>query len=171
MSCSARTRTLAPLVAIGLAVTVALASGCGVGGAAAVTASMESPPRPAAESPGEFEDEFGDLLPPGATLPDLSLPEGAEELEECFQLTSAYTEVVVLTFSGDPEGRLPSLFDQLDAAAPDDVRDDLAIVRRVTTDAVDSGLLDTTGALLSEEYTTANEVVIGWLSELCTGGG
>jgi hypothetical protein len=77
----------------------------------------------------------------------------------------------VLTFSGYPEGRLPSLFDQLDAAAPDDVRDDLAIVRRVTTDAVDSGLLDTTGALLSEEYTTANEVVIGWLSELCTGGG
>lgn len=167
MSPSVRTRILA----VAIVTTAALATGCGLGGAAAVTASMESPPRPAADSPGEFEDEFGDVLPPGATLPDLSLPEGAEQLEECFQLTSAYTEVVVLTFSGDPEGRLPGLFDQLDAAAPDDVRDDLATVRRVTTEAVDSGLLDTTGALLSEEYTAANEVVIGWLSELCTGGG
>lgn len=168
MNPSVRSRILAVVLVAAAAVA---ASGCGLGGAAAVTASMESPPRPAAESPGEFEDEFGDMLPPGATLPDLSLPEGAEELEECFQLTSAYTEVVVLTFSGDPEGRLPELFDQLDAAAPDDVRDDLATVRRVTTDAVDSGLLDTTGALLSEEYTAANEVIIGWLSELCTGGG
>lgn len=171
MSPSVRTRILA----VALVATAALATGCGLGGAAAVTASMESPPRPDAESPGEFEDEFGDefgdVLPPGATLPDLSLPEGAEQLEECFQLTSAYTEVVVLTFSGDPEGRLSGLFDQLDAAAPDDVRDDLATVRRVTTEAVDSGLLDTTGALLSEEYTAANEVVIGWLSELCAGGG
>lgn len=167
MSPSVRTRILV----VGLVATAALATGCGLGGAAAVTASMESSPRPAAESPGEFEDEFGDVLPPGATLPDLSLPEGAEELEECFELTSAYTEVVVLTFSGDPEGRMPGLFDQLDAAAPDDVRDDLATVRRITTEAADSGLLDTTGALLSEEYTEANEVVIGWLSELCTGGG
>ena len=77
----------------------------------------------------------------------------------------------MLAFSGDDEGKLPGLFDLLDAAAPDDVRDDLAVVRETVTEASQGGLIDATGALLDEDFTEANTVVVEWLAEYCNGEG
>lgn len=170
MTTTARRLLAAALSSVAL---TAAATGCAIGGdAAAVSASLESAPRPSATElppPGG-----GEVLPPDLTLPDVSIPEslpGAEELQECVQLTSAYSEVVVLAFSGDDEGKLPGLFDLLDAAAPDDVRDDLAVVRETVTEASQGGLIDATGALLDEDFTEANTVVVEWLAEYCNSEG
>ena len=166
-------RTAALVLA--LAVAAAL-TGCG-GGARAVSASLESPPRPEADSsaPGGAP-ELPDELPGIEDLPgveDLPLPDqlpGAADVEQCIDLTTAYTEVQVLAFTGDADGRIPQLFDQLEQAAPADVADDLAVVRSIIEGlGGDAGVLDTTEALLSSEYTAANEAVIGWLTELCGG--
>ncbi len=148
------------LVAIGLA-----ASACG-GDAAAVSASLGSPPRPAPEVTTE--------LPPDVSIPDITIPEGvpgADDLQQCVDLTEAYAQVAVLALSGDDEGQLPSLFDQLEAAAPADLQDDLAVIRSTTIEAAQGGLLDATGALLDQEYVDANTAVIDWLSGTCTGEG
>jgi hypothetical protein len=156
----------------------ALLAGCG-GDVRAVSASLESPPRPAAEDPAggaSPELELPEELPGIEDLPgveDLPLPDqlpGAADVEQCVELTTAYTEVQVLAFTGDPDGRIAELFDQLEAAAPSDVADDLAVVRSIIEGlGGDAGVLDTTSALLSSEYNTANEAVIGWLTELCGG--
>lgn len=157
------------VVALGL-----VAGACAGGDVAAVSASLESAPRPAAtELPEELEG-LEDALPPGMTLPDVSIPEGvpdADELQECVDLTAAYAEVIVLALSGDDQGELPTLFDQLEAAAPDDVLDDLAIVRRTATEAAGGGLIDATGALLDQEYIDANNAVLDWLAAACAGEG
>lgn len=156
--------------ALGLAALAVVASGCG-GDAAAVSASLDSGPRPAPRSElGSPDESIPDL-----SIPDVSIPEGipgAEELQACADLTSAYTEAMVLAFTGDEQGKLPTLFDQLDAAAPEDVRDDLEVLRRLATEAADGGLLDATGTVLGEDFNDANTVVIDWLASSCdTQGG
>lgn len=160
-------------VVAGIAVlaAVALGASCSPGAdAAAVTRSLESAPRPAApELPpgGEPAPEL-----PEVPLPEVPLPDpGTDDLELCVDLTSAYSEVVVLAFSGDDEGKLPDLFAQLEAAAPEDVQDDLAVVREQVIEATEEGIFGATGTLLGDEFTEANSVVVEWLAELCSGGG
>lgn len=134
--------------------------------AAEVRASLESAPRPAPEA----------SLPPGGELsPEPTVPAvpdlpDAQQFADCVELTTAYTEVQVLAFTGDPEGRLDAQFELLEAAAPVDVADDLATIRSVVEDlGGDAGVIDATGALLSEEYVAANEVVVDWLTTACGG--
>jgi hypothetical protein len=153
------------VAALGLVAIGPIASGCG-GDAAAVSASLGSPPRPAPEVTTE--------LPPELSIPDVSIPDGipgADELQQCVDLTEAYSEAVVLAFSGDEDGRLPSLFDQLAAAAPADVRDDLATLEQLATEAAEGGLLDATGTVLGDEFNEANTVVVDWLAAFCSGEG
>jgi hypothetical protein len=164
-----RRRVAAAFTAI---IALALVTGsCASGDAAAVSASLESAPRTAAP---ELPDELQDALPPGVSIPDVSIPDdvpGAAELQECVDLTAAYAEVIVLALSGDDQGQLPVLFDQLEAAAPEDVQDDLAVVRRTATEAAGGGLIDATGALLDQEYIDANNAVLDWLATACAGEG
>jgi len=163
---------------------------CGVAGVAEVSASMDSAPRPELRSeltdpeftdpeltdpelPGPDLSDPGleDLLPPELLDPDVALPDLDGASQQCVELSSAYSTTIVLAFAGDPDGELPALFDQLDAAAPADVREDLDVVRRVVIEAADGGLIDATGALISEEFTDANATVVDWLASLCADGG
>ncbi len=132
---------------------------------------MQSEPRP----PSSELAPRDPLDPPsGLDLPDLTLPEGlpdAESFEECLELTEAYTEAVVLAFTGDTDGRAPELFAQLRAAAPEDVQDDLAVLEELVAEAAEGGLLDAAGTALSEEFNTANEAVVSWLTTSCSGEG
>ena len=165
-------------VAVAFLAILALAGGCAAGGAAA-SASLESPPRPASElapDPGELapEDDLEDLLPempdlsiPDLTVPEIDLPELGEEFDRCMDLFVAYSDLVVLAFSGDPDGRLPGLFDELAAALPDDLQDELAIVRSAIDEAASGGVLDAAGALISDEFIAANEAILNWLSTEC----
>lgn len=165
MPCSRRRRIAGAL--LGLGALGVLATGCG-GDAAAVSASMESAPRPAA--PELPEDPSGGV-PPELTIPDLSIPEDlpdSDQMQECATLAEAYAKVVVLALSGDDGGELPALFDQLEAAAPAEVQDDLAVVERTVTEAADSGLLGATGALLDQEYVDANAAILDWLTATCS---
>ena len=76
----------------------------------------------------------------------------------------------VLAFTGDPEGRLDTQLELLETAAPADVDDDLATIRAVIEGlGGDAGVIDATGALLSDEYVAANEVVVDWLTTTCGG--
>jgi hypothetical protein len=137
--------------------------------AAEVSASLESAPRPAPAAP----------VPPGGELsPDQSVPAvpdlpdlpDAQQFADCVELTTAYAEVQVLAFTGDPEGRLDAQFELLEGAAPAEVADDLATIRSIIEDlGGDAGVIDATGALLSEEYVAANEVVVDWLTTTCGG--
>jgi hypothetical protein len=143
------------------------------GDAAEVTASLESAPRPAAEGQAPIDEGLGGELSPEPSAPALPTPDDlpdAEQLADCVELTSAYAEVQVLAFTGDPEGRLDAQFELLEAAAPAEVADALATVRSVIEGlGGDAGVLDATQALLSEEYTTANEAIIDWLTTSCGG--
>jgi hypothetical protein len=136
---------------------------------AEVSASLESPQRPAPEA---LAPPGGELSPeptvPSAPTPD-ELPD-AQQFAECVELTTAYTEVQVLAYTGDPEGQLDTHFEQLEAAAPTDVADELATIRSIVEGlGGDPGVIDATQALLSEEYLAANEVVIDWLATACGG--
>lgn len=137
--------------------------------AAEVSASLESAPRPAPEAPVTPDGELSpDPTEPSVpALPDLP---DAQQFADCVELTTAYTEVQVLAFTGDPEGRLDAQFELLEGAAPAEVADDLATIRSVVEDlGGDAGVIDATGALLSEEYVAANEVVVDWLTAACGG--
>ena len=92
-----------------------------------------------------------------------------ETLRECAELAAAYSEIIALAYGGDPDGRLEELFGRLERVAPQEVQDDLAVVRATVTDVTGDGILDTTEALLSQEFTAANETVVSWLSANCTG--
>lgn len=134
--------------------------------AAEVSASLESAPRPAPAAP----------VPPGGELsPDPTAPAvpdlpDAQQFADCVELTTAYAEVQVLAFTGDPDGRLDAQFELLEGAAPTEVADDLATIRSIVEDlGGDAGVIDATGALLSEEYVAANEVVVDWLTTTCGG--
>lgn len=137
--------------------------------------STRSDPRPTTTVPG---------FPPGSlpqdTIPPDTIPQDPfattttlvpdpETLRECAELAAAYSEIIALAYAGDPDGRLDELFDRLEGVAPQDLQDDLTIVRETVTDAAGDGILDTTGALLSEEFTAANEALVTWLSANCTG--
>jgi hypothetical protein len=167
------------------AVCGASLSSCGVAPGAEVSVSMDSEPRPEPRSeltdpemsdpgmPGPDLSEPGleDLLPPELLDPDGTVPglEGASQ--QCIELSSAYSTTIVLAFAGDPDGELPGLFDQLEAAAPTAVREDLEVVRRIVTEASEGGLIDATGALISDEFVDANASVVDWLASLCADGG
>jgi hypothetical protein len=180
---SSLSRTRSPrrvaTLAVSLLAVVLWSSGCATGGAAA-TASLESPPRPSGElapdapTPGDdLEDllpEMPDLSIPDMTVPELDVPGLGEQFDRCMELFMAYSELVVLAFSGDPEGQLPGLFDELEAAVPDDLQDELAIVRAAVEEAAAGGVLDAAGALIGEEFVTANEAIINWLSTECQVG-
>jgi hypothetical protein len=168
------------MLALSLLAMVLWAGGCATGGAAA-TASLESPPRPSGElAPGEPDpgDDLEDLLPdmpelsiPDMTVPEIDVPGLGEEFDRCMDLFMAYSDLVVLAFSGDPDGRLPALFDELEAAVPEDLQDELAIVRSAVEEAAAGGVLDAAGALIGEEFVAANEAIINWLSTECQVGG
>jgi hypothetical protein len=137
--------------------------------AAEVSASLESAPRPAREAPVTPDGELSpDPTEPAVpALPDLP---DAQQFADCVELTTAYTEVQVLAFTGDPDGRLDAQFELLEGAAPAEVADDLATIRSVVEElGGDAGVIDATGALLSEEYVAANEVVVDWLTTTCGG--
>lgn len=137
--------------------------------AAEVSASLESAPRPAPEAP-EAPAAPGGELSPDPTVPALPDLPDAQQFADCVELTTAYTEVQVLAFTGDPDGRLDAQFELLEAAAPAEVADDLATIRSVVEElGGDAGVIDATGALLSEEYVAANEVVVDWLTTTCGG--
>lgn len=171
------TRRAAP-IGVALLVVLVLSAGCASGSAAA-TASLQSPPRPASElaptpdQPGPGDDledllpEMPDLSIPEMTVPEIALPELGDGFDRCMDLFMAYSELVVLAFSGDPEGQLPAVFDELAAAIPDDLQDELAIVRAAIDEAASGGVLDAAGALIGEEFITANEAILDWLSTEC----
>ena len=191
---SLRGRPRRVATALCMVFVVAVAGGsvtsCGVAGVAEVSASMDSAPRPELRSEltdPEFTDpeltdpqlpgpdlsdpRLEDLLPPELLDPDVTVPGLDGASQECVELSSAYSRALVLAFTDDPDGELPGLFDQLDAAAPADVRDALGAVRRIVIEAADGGLIDATGALVSPEFVDANAKVAGWLSSLCADGG
>ncbi|MFN7149003.1 MAG: hypothetical protein ACK4V6_05940, partial [Microthrixaceae bacterium] len=163
------TRPTRRVAAVGVAflAILVLSGGCATGGSAA-SASLQSPPRPASElapDPGELApgDDLEDLLPempdlsiPDMTVPDIDLPGLGEGFDRCMDLFMAYSDLVVLAFSGDPDGRLPGLFDELAAELPDDLQDDLSIVRAAIDEAASGGVLDAAGALIGEEFIAAN---------------
>jgi hypothetical protein len=154
--------------AAALVVLVSLLAGCTPGGAPAVSASRTSLERPDEIPPGELDGggELDDLLPPGA-LPELPLPGDGAEFQECLEVATLYTEIIALTTSGDPDGELPARFDELAAAVPEDLRDDVATIRDVSLDVVANGVFDNAGALLGSEYLDAQGAILSWLSEQC----
>lgn len=154
--------------AAALVVVVSLLAGCTPGGAAAVSASRTSLERPDEIPPGELDGggELDDLLPPGA-LPELPLPGDGAEFQACLEVSALYTEIIALTTSGDPDGELPARFDELAAAVPEDLRDDVATIREVSLDVVANGVFDNAGALLSSDYLDAHGAIVSWLGEQC----
>lgn len=174
------TRSTRRAVTVGVAflAVLVLSGGCATGGVAA-TASLQSAPRPAGElapAPGELTpgDDLEDLLPempdlsiPDMTVPEIDLPGLGEGFDRCMDLFMAYSDLVVLAFSGDPDGRLPGLFDELAAEIPADLQDELAIVRAAIDEAASGDVLDAAGALIGEEFIAANQAIIDWLSTEC----
>lgn len=135
-----------------------------------VASSTRSDPRPTTTVPGFPPSSLPqDTIPQDPFATTTTVVPDPETLRECAELAAAYSEIIALAYAGDPDGRLDELFDRLEAVAPQDLQDDLTVVRETVTDAAGDGILDTTGALLSEEFTTANEAVVTWLSASCTG--
>lgn len=171
-----RRRSLAAAVAVLLG-SLVLAS-CGAGGAAAVSQSLESDPRPTPElapepqpgGPGPEDLPGLDDLPEDLEdlVPDLSVPElDTGAVGECLDLTSAMTEVMVLPFTGDPEGRLPGLLDELEAGLPADLQDELDVVRSTVEDVSGDSLLEVSGAMLSQDFVDASGAILEWTTSRC----
>jgi hypothetical protein len=163
--------------AAGLAAfAVLVAGGCTPGDAEAAQASKVSNERPSSSEldPSPQDDPFDpDLTMPDLSIPELSIPDSmpdADRIDECFELSAVYSQILVLAFGGDDQDQLPGLFDQLEAVAPDDVQDDLATMEDIVTEAAAGGLIDATGALLGDEFNEANAAIIEWLTEYCGGG-
>jgi hypothetical protein len=153
---------------------LACAALAGCGGADRVSASLESPPRPPAPEPGGGEGPSGALPDELPGLEDLELPDvlvDDEAFQRCLDLTEAYTEVVVLIYTGDPEGSSAALFDRLREQAPSDVVDDLDVLEELVRSAGDGGLLDAAGRVLNEDFDTANSAVVDWITQVCSGTG
>jgi hypothetical protein len=156
-----------------------LATSCGAGGASAVSQSLESGPRPSSEltpepapgTPPGTEDLPGlDDLPEDLEdlVPDLSVPEfDTEGLERCLDVASALTEINVLAFTGDPDGRLPGLFEQLEADLPDELQDELGVVRSTVEEATGASIFEVTDLLLSSEFTDATGAIYEWVGTSC----
>ena len=60
--------------------------------------------------------------------------------------------------------------DELAAELPEDLRDELDVVRETLTEAAAGGLLDAAGSLTGQAFIDANEAITAWLVTECSVG-
>ncbi|MDQ2677360.1 MAG: hypothetical protein M3Y51_01350 [Actinomycetota bacterium] len=180
-------RTAVAVVAF--AVVALAATGCS-SSPEQVTASMTSPPRPAASElapedpaapsvPGdptdptdEFElpEEFSEGLDDFGSGIDDMLEQFESELGvagECLDLLMKYAELMASAFGMMPgSSSRESVVAELRAALPADLHDELQVISDALA-SVESGGISGMGALADEEFTAANDAIVDWLETSC----
>ncbi len=76
---------------------------------------------------------------------------------------------MTLALSGGDPAEIDRAVDELAAELPEDLRDELEVVRETLTEAAAGGLLDAAGSLTGQAFIDANEAITAWLVTECSG--
>ena len=178
-----RARRMPPalmVLAMFVAVVATACGGSSVEASAQKTSEVRpDPPKDEQTFPDE-SDEFGGDEQPGTedTLPDLGdlgdefddITGDIGDLGDCAALGFAYSGLMISAFTAeDPSAEVDSVIAELKAQAPADVQDDLDFVSSTLKDAAEGGFVDAAGAMSSQEFLDANQVISDWIVDECGG--
>lgn len=111
-------------------------------------------------------------IPGFSELPDLPAMPELPDLGgsgECTGAMTAFTELTILGVMPGGESRVDELADQLRAALPSGLQDDLETVVAMIEEASAAGLLAGADLLMSEEFASASSPIFDWIAQGCPG--